>query len=364
MLVRIFRNWNWPELLQQTPNQSGRWGDFTFTEEPLQEVDFCVVLNNIDENVKLPCPPINVYRIIQEPPTDYFKQWHFTTPYAHKTFSCDDERAGVEYVTSHPMVPWHINRDYDFLMTAIVPDKISTLSCITSTKSFLTGHRKRMDFLGAIVKNIPELELIGTNIHHITDPEERKKNMEEQLRLGFKIVEDKWAGLAPYKYSIAIENYSTADYWTEKIADCFLAWTLPIYYGCKNLEEYFPPDSFVKIDIEDTEGSVATIKKLLQEDSWEKRLDAISVARELVLNKYQLFPYISEQIKRDLTDDSRNIKLTQMVNNYEMMLNKSVSLRQDDVNALTEQLQAVENSLCWKITSPLRSLGDLIRRSK
>ena len=30
---------------------------------------------------------------------------------------------------------------------------------------------------------------------------------------------------------------------SEKIADCFLAWTMPIYYGCPRIAEYFPAES-------------------------------------------------------------------------------------------------------------------------
>ncbi|MBK9590965.1 MAG: hypothetical protein IPO32_05465 [Crocinitomicaceae bacterium] len=56
---------------------------------------------------------------------------------------------------------------------------------------------------------------------------------------GFNPIEGKLEGLAEFKYSIAIENYSGPDYWTEKIQDAYLSWCMPIYYGCPNLEKYF-----------------------------------------------------------------------------------------------------------------------------
>ena len=56
-----------------------------------------------------------------------------------------------------------------------------------------------------------------------------------------------------------MENAVIPDYWTEKIADCFLAWTLPIYYGCPNLEDYFPEKSFIRIDIEKPEEAIDSI---------------------------------------------------------------------------------------------------------
>ena len=40
-------------------------------------------------------------------------------------------------------------------------------------------------------------------------------------------------------FHIAIENTSIKNYFTEKIIDCFQTRTVPIYYGCKNIEEFF-----------------------------------------------------------------------------------------------------------------------------
>jgi len=297
MLVKILRTWNWPDLMQQTPEHLGIWNDVKFTERSDSDCDYYIVLNNLRDGEQLPVAPGNVFRIVQEPPTEFFKPWHKNQPYSSKSFMCDPDNSGEGYITSHPMVPWHINRDYDFLSAVSVPDKKNILSWITSTKSILGGHKQRMGFLGDVSNKIPELDLIGTNIHHISNPEERKKNSEEQHRLGFKIVEDKWAGLAPYKYSLAIENFSGPDYWTEKLADCFLAWTMPIYYGCTNLENYFPADSFVRIDINNPEEALEIINGTIHSNSWEKHLNAISEARKLALDEYQLFPSISRFLK-------------------------------------------------------------------
>ena len=37
----------------------------------------------------------------------------------------------------------------------------------------------------------------------------------------------------------------------------------------------------------------------IKNKEWERRLDAIEEARNLILNKYQFFPYISAMIKED-----------------------------------------------------------------
>ena len=83
-----------------------------------------------------------------------------------------------------------------------------------------------------------------------------------------------------------------------KIADCFLSYTLPIYCGCTNLGDYFPSKSFVEIDINDYQKSCEIIQEVLEQGIWQDRLEAIKEARELVLNKYQLFPFIANIVNK------------------------------------------------------------------
>jgi len=46
-------------------------------------------------------------------------------------------------------------------------------------------------------------------------------------------------------YHICIENQSVENYFTEKIVDCFLTETIPIYWGCPNIEKYFNTDGII-----------------------------------------------------------------------------------------------------------------------
>lgn len=47
--------------------------------------------------------------------------------------------------------------------------------------------------------------------------------------------------LFDYQYSFAIENSRENNYFTEKLIDCFYTKTIPIYWGCLNLEKFFNP---------------------------------------------------------------------------------------------------------------------------
>ena len=60
---------------------------------------------------------------------------------------------------------------------------------------------------------------------------------------------DKLAKLNQYRFSLCFENVYhpmwSYDMLTEKIVDCFRAKTIPIYYGCYNIEQVIPPELFI-----------------------------------------------------------------------------------------------------------------------
>ena len=137
------------------------------------------------------------------------------------------------------------------------------------------GHKKRMNFLRRLQDSGLGFDLFGH---------------------GFNPIDNKYEGLGAYRYSLAIENHCQPHYWTEKVADCFLSWTMPIYYGCINLSDYFPEESFIQIDIDDP-GVIDQIQNIVSGDLYLSNKDAIAEARRLVLDKYQLFPFLDNVIK-------------------------------------------------------------------
>jgi hypothetical protein len=281
-LVRIIKNWDdWPlDLMRQTPGCKGIWDNIEFTVESIEDCDYVVVLNFAFEDTIVRCPPYNVWAIIQEPPVGIFKSWHRGAQSNYRVYTSDENLRGKRYVHSQPALPWYVDKDYDFLANYSPPLKKRRLSWITTNKSDLPGHSSRLRFLEGIRSKI-EFDLFG---------------------LGFEPIKDKWDGLAPYQYSFAIENFRNPYYWSEKIADCFLAWTMPIYYGCSRICEYFPAESLIQIDTDDPGAAEEKIREAISSDLWFRNLDAINEARKLVLNRYQLFPFCAREIGRDQID--------------------------------------------------------------
>ena len=60
-----------------------------------------------------------------------------------------------------------------------------------------------------------------------------------------KDVVGKIDGLADYAFSIAIENVESDYYFSEKLTDCFLAGTIPVYFGNRDLSKHFNMDGVI-----------------------------------------------------------------------------------------------------------------------
>jgi len=59
--------------------------------------------------------------------------------------------------------------------------------------------------------------------------------------------QDKIDSFRPYQYSVCIENSSHENYFTEKITDCILNKTIPIYYGCSNVGDFYNDKGIIQV---------------------------------------------------------------------------------------------------------------------
>lgn len=65
---------------------------------------------------------------------------------------------------------------------------------------------------------------------------------------GWPVLGDSKLPLFETQFHIAIENCRSRYYFTEKLLDCFLTDTVPIYWGCRNLGEYFDMGGIVEVE--------------------------------------------------------------------------------------------------------------------
>lgn len=64
-----------------------------------------------------------------------------------------------------------------------------------------------------------------------------------------------------FQFSIVIENSSQPNYFTEKLIDCLITKTIPIYYGCPNIDEYFDTKGWILLE---SVGSTERLEELYQ----------------------------------------------------------------------------------------------------
>ena len=277
--------------LRQTPHRIGVWADCNFiVNTPLQKCDWWVICHN--SGLTIPettlCDPKHIVYVSMEPSDSWLPQ-QFLDQFSHLV-SCDRPlrhpiktfRNGltwwvgiqVKHEGVYQISPQFI-LDYDMLSAMRCPDKKKFLSIICSNKSFMTGHKKRNTFLEKL-----RAHPISAHIDFFGG--------------GINPVDDKWDVIAPYKYHLVLENSVVPDYWSEKLADSFLGFAFPIYYGCPNIHDYFSRDALRIIDIENFDETVTALEELLIHDPYQKHLPAINKARQQVLNDYNLFQLIAD----------------------------------------------------------------------
>lgn len=64
---------------------------------------------------------------------------------------------------------------------------------------------------------------------------------------GFKDFTKKEEALADYMFSVTMENSKYKSYWSEKLLDCFLCGTVPIYHGAPDAGNFFVKEGIIEL---------------------------------------------------------------------------------------------------------------------
>ncbi|MCC6007829.1 MAG: hypothetical protein JJU40_09135 [Rhodobacteraceae bacterium] len=105
--------------------------------------------------------------------------------------------------------------------------KTRALSLIASQKRLLRGHRARHAMARWLVAEGLDADLLGR---------------------AYRPIDTKEEGLAPYRFSLVIENSREPGYFTEKLIDALICRTLPIYWGAPDVGDWFLPEGMILCD--------------------------------------------------------------------------------------------------------------------
>ncbi|NOR30919.1 MAG: hypothetical protein GQ539_07475 [Sulfitobacter sp.] len=117
------------------------------------------------------------------------------------------------------------------------------------------------------------------------------------LGRGYAPFEAKSDGLAPYRFSVVIENVREPNYFTEKLVDAVLCETVPIYWGCPNIGDFFDTDGMIICETqEELEHAVATAS----EAQYEQLAPALRAAKSQAASFADVEKRAAETLKASL----------------------------------------------------------------
>ena len=115
--------------------------------------------------------------------------------------------------------------------------KSKICSLIISNKKLTSGHKLRHIIVELIQKqSINFIDIYGGQYCHLPFTTSIPFSQDHGHS---HISNKKIVALKDYMFSIVIENCKEDYYFTEKIIDCFLSGTVPIYYGCPSIGKFF-----------------------------------------------------------------------------------------------------------------------------
>ncbi len=216
---------------------------------------------------------------------EFLKQFNFT-------YGCYPNLK-QNHINTYPFLPWMIHANhgdsifnktdlnYDFFSNFKNTEKQIELSVICSNKKNTENHELRIEFL-KILKN------------HF-------KDKLQWFGSGFNEIDNKFEVISNSKYHIVLENDSKHNLISEKLYDAYLGLSFPIYYGAPNINDYFDKNSLKTININDINGSIATIENIIKNNFYEKNINLLHLEKEKVLNDYNLYNRVCEIIENRLS---------------------------------------------------------------
>ena len=114
----------------------------------------------------------------------------------------------------------------------IIHEKNKNISMILSSKISTSGHKLRHK----IYESIKNIDYYG-----YMNP-----------------IEKKIESLKNYMFSVVVENTKKDYYFTEKLIDCFITGTIPIYWGCPSIKDFFDDNGIINFN------SVDELEKIIK----------------------------------------------------------------------------------------------------
>lgn len=258
---------NAQNLLMQSPNNSGIWGDVTFyiNDDTCQKCDYWIIYNDLDKTEQCIVDPRNIWLIDVPPYVGKIINQYFLNQFAH--IITPAELTNLKGKIHNVFVPeiWNCGKDYTTLLNEPFPNKKTPLSVISYNL-----YENTLDFLIAL-RNQIDITVYGAT------PLVNYENDYDIMNVS--------------KYHIVLENEIIDNNWSAALSRCYLNWTYPIYYG-GDISNFFDSTMYFSIDINDVTNSINNIETFIRTNNYVQSVQYIMKARHSILNEYNFYPYM------------------------------------------------------------------------
>ena len=283
----------WHRTIEQTPDGSCIFGNTLFVASG--SADYYVILNNIR-----PCH--NDEKMLAEVNSDRIWWWHMEPPAyidlfayhksplvniasrvytTHAQFQTSNSQINLRLVS--PYVHLHLGLRYNQIAEMPRPKKNINFGSIVSSIRHLSGHEQRLKFASDIDQQVNNVVFWGRGLEQLG------------LRCYRGSIHRKWMALVPLRYCLVMENSRHPHYWSEKIADTFLSYSMPIYSGDPLIKNIFPPEAFAQVELADP-ASPSLVQDIIQSNAYDIALPAIHEARQLLLRQHNFYAVLDREL--------------------------------------------------------------------
>jgi len=157
-----------------------------------------------------------------------------------------------------------------------VYDKTKLVSAVFSSKNYTQGHNLR---------------------HRIFS--EYRNVVNFYGAINDKRIDQKIEGHKDYAFSVVVENWNGNDYFSEKLMDCLMTGTIPIYWGFPNYGKFFNSDGFLYFT---NMQELDSIMSNLSMDLYQSKIEAVKDNFERAFKYIDLEEHLWKNGLKDLVN--------------------------------------------------------------
>lgn len=286
-----------PQNLDQIPEEWKEELSIDLSPVEGKEYDACFVYEKVDSPVTFKVREGCTYFIPGEPPTIK----GFGTPFINQFDTLVSFRKDLKGNCLKGLIPcltpWRVGLDESL-------EREGKVRHIRTPKEMKERPIEKTRFMSMVVSNKPGTPLQRARLKLAKTLSERYPGLVDIYGRGIREVNDKADALDPYLFSIAIENSYISNYITEKLTDCFVTLTVPLYSGCPNVDNYYPGGS-IEIDPWDIEGTIRDILSIRDkaETIYRSKLDALIGSRDTMIYKHSIIAWIRHLVQKSISGE-------------------------------------------------------------